>query len=49
VAPAVAPETVQQVLVGTESNVIHGVLGLIAAATDPRNLCKMEATWHPWF
>lgn len=49
IAPSVAPEEVQHVLVGRESTVIHGVRALVEAATEPRNLCKMEATWHPWF
>ena len=26
-----------------------GVLNLVEAAIDPRNICRMEPTWHPWF
>ncbi|KAF5841324.1 hypothetical protein DUNSADRAFT_13399 [Dunaliella salina] len=49
VAPSAVPEEVQHVLMGRESTVIHGVRALVEAAMEPRNLCKMEATWHPWF
>ncbi len=31
------------------SVVLPGLVELIAAATDPKNLCRMEPTWHPWF
>lgn len=30
-------------------NVANGVLELIEVAMSPKNLCLMEATWHPWF
>jgi hypothetical protein len=29
--------------------VAGGVLELIDAACHPKNLCRMEPTWHPWF
>ena len=29
--------------------VAAGVLELVDAATSIGNLCRMEATWHPWF
>ncbi|GFR40173.1 hypothetical protein Agub_g730, partial [Astrephomene gubernaculifera] len=25
------------------------IVELIAAAQEPKNLCRMEPTWHPWF
>ncbi|KXZ43242.1 hypothetical protein GPECTOR_96g708 [Gonium pectorale] len=28
---------------------LPGAAELIAAAQDPKNLCRMEPTWHPWF
>ncbi|GIL45633.1 hypothetical protein Vafri_2841, partial [Volvox africanus] len=28
---------------------LPGLTELIGAATDPKNLCRMEPTWHPWF
>lgn len=28
---------------------LSGVLELIQQATDPKNLSRMEPTWHPWF
>lgn len=27
----------------------RGVHELVSAAVDPRNLCKMDPTWQPWF
>ncbi len=28
---------------------LSGMAELLDAATNPRQLSKMEATWHPWF
>lgn len=49
VAPVATPDEVQRVLMGQPSGVMSGAHKLVDAATDPRNLCRMEATWHPWF
>jgi transformation/transcription domain-associated protein len=27
----------------------EGVLNLVESALNPRNICRMEPTWHPWF
>lgn len=27
----------------------RGAHELVAQATDNRNLCKLDPTWHPWF
>lgn len=27
----------------------RGVTELVEAALNPRNLCMMDPTWHPWF
>ena len=27
----------------------RGAHDLVMSATDPRNLCKMDPTWQPWF
>ena len=26
-----------------------GVLNVVESALNPRNICRMEPTWHPWF
>jgi transformation/transcription domain-associated protein len=29
---------------------VHGrVMELVEAACNPKNICRMEPTWHPWF
>ena len=30
-------------------SVQRGAAELVEAATNPRNLCRMDPTWHPWF
>ena len=25
------------------------VMELVEAACNPKNICRMEPTWHPWF
>ncbi|RWV99280.1 hypothetical protein GW17_00037820 [Ensete ventricosum] len=30
-------------------SVQRGVTDLVEAALEPRNLCMMDPTWHPWF
>lgn len=30
-------------------SVQKGVLDLVEKALEPQNICRMEATWHPWF
>lgn len=27
----------------------RGAVTLVEAALNPRNLCRMDPTWHPWF
>ena len=27
----------------------YGAVQLIELATDPKSLCRMDPTWHPWF
>lgn len=44
VSPAVPSEDVLPSVA-----VAGGVLELIDAACHPKNLCRMEPTWHPWF
>ncbi|KAL0020642.1 hypothetical protein WJX79_010395 [Trebouxia sp. C0005] len=38
VAPSLAGDGVQK-----------GAVSLVEAALNPRNLCRMDPTWHPWF
>ncbi|KAL0051806.1 hypothetical protein WJX82_002492 [Trebouxia sp. C0006] len=38
VAPSLASDGVQK-----------GAVSLVEAALNPRNLCRMDPTWHPWF
>ena len=30
-------------------SVQRGAQELVEAALNPRNLCRMDPTWHPWF
>lgn len=30
-------------------SVQRGVTELVEAALNPKNLCMMDPTWHPWF
>jgi len=32
-----------------DGSVQRGAAALVDAATSPRNLCRMDPSWHPWF
>jgi len=44
VVPKMSPEST--VLQGAVNS---GIEELVSRATDPRNLCTMDPTWHPWY
>ena len=33
----------------TEKHCQQGVCDLVLVASSPKNLCRMDPTWHPWF
>ncbi|BDA47386.1 probable transcription-associated protein 1 [Coccomyxa sp. Obi] len=42
----VAPSRPQE---GVPASVQRGAQELVESALNPRNLCRMDPTWHPWF
>lgn len=34
---------------GVPVSVQRGAQELVESALNPRNLCRMDPTWHPWF
>ncbi|KAM7263761.1 hypothetical protein ACFE04_001444 [Oxalis oulophora] len=47
IAPQFADE--EDNVVDPPQSVQRGVAELVDAALNPRNLCMMDPTWHPWF